>query len=44
MLKVISKGVVMEIKSCETLEDLRKEIDKVDEKIVELIAVRNDYT
>jgi len=33
----------MEIKSCKTLEDLRKEIDKVDEKIVELIAVRNDY-
>jgi len=33
----------MKIKACDTLEDLRKEIDKVDEKIVELIAVRNDY-
>ena len=33
----------MEIKKCETLEELREEIDKVDEKIVELIAVRNDY-
>ena len=33
----------MEIKKCETLEELRKEIDKVDEKIVELIAIRNDY-
>ncbi|WP_300367319.1 chorismate mutase [Hydrogenimonas sp.] len=33
----------MEIKECKTLEELRKEIDKVDEKIVELIAVRNDY-
>jgi len=33
----------MEIKNCDTLEELRKEIDKVDEEIVELIAVRNDY-
>jgi isochorismate pyruvate lyase len=33
----------MEIKACKTLEELREEIDKVDEKIVELIAVRNDY-
>ncbi len=33
----------MEIKKCETLEELRKEVDKVDEMIVELIAVRNDY-
>lgn len=33
----------MEIKNCDTLKELRKEIDKVDEKIVELIAVRNDY-
>jgi isochorismate pyruvate lyase len=33
----------MEVKKCETLEELRKEVDKVDEKIVELIAVRNDY-
>jgi len=33
----------MEIKECKTLEELRKEVDKVDEKIVELIAVRNDY-
>ncbi len=33
----------MEVKECKTLEELRKEVDKVDEKIVELIAVRNDY-
>jgi len=33
----------MDIKQCETLEELRAEVDKVDEKIVELIAVRNDY-
>jgi isochorismate pyruvate lyase len=33
----------MEVKKCETLDELRKEVDKVDEKIVELIAVRNDY-
>ena len=33
----------MEIKKCETLEELREEVDKVDEMIVELIAVRNDY-
>ncbi|WP_457597716.1 chorismate mutase [Hydrogenimonas sp.] len=33
----------MEVKKCQTLEELRKEIDEVDEKIVELIAVRNDY-
>ena len=33
----------MDIKSCDTLEELREEIDKVDEKIVELIAIRNDY-
>jgi len=33
----------MEIKTCDTLEELRTEVDKVDEKIVELIAVRNNY-
>ncbi|WP_353662114.1 chorismate mutase [Hydrogenimonas sp. SS33] len=33
----------MDVKKCETLEELREEIDKVDEKIVELIALRNDY-
>lgn|GEM_PF-89143 len=33
----------MDIKECSTLDELRKEVDKVDEKIVELIAVRNDY-
>ncbi|WP_456451544.1 chorismate mutase [Hydrogenimonas sp.] len=33
----------MEVKKCDTLEELRKEVDKVDEKIVELIAVRNAY-
>ncbi len=33
----------MEIKKCESLEEARKEIDKLDEKIVELIAARNAY-
>ena len=33
----------MEIKKCHSLEELRKEVDAVDEKIVELIAVRNAY-
>ena len=33
----------MTLKKCETLSVAREEIDKVDEKIVELIALRNDY-
>ena len=33
----------MNIKKCKTLEDARVEIDKVDEKIVELVALRNAY-
>jgi isochorismate pyruvate lyase len=33
----------MEAKKCESLEEARVEIDKVDEKIVELIALRNSY-
>ncbi|MCK5854736.1 MAG: chorismate mutase [Sulfurovaceae bacterium] len=33
----------MTLKKCETLSDARAEIDKVDEKIVELVALRNDY-
>ena len=33
----------MEIKKCNTLEESRREIDKVDEQIVELIAKRNAY-
>ena len=31
------------MKKCETLQEARVEIDKVDEKIVELIALRNNY-
>ena len=34
---------MMILKKCEILSDARAEIDKVDEKIVELIALRNDY-
>ena len=34
---------VMEIKKCTTLDETRSEIDKVDEEIVKLIALRNDY-
>ena len=33
----------MEIKKCTTLDEARSEIDKVDEEIVKLIALRNDY-
>jgi len=33
----------MEIKKCNSLEEARKEIDKLDEQIVELIAARNAY-
>jgi isochorismate pyruvate lyase len=33
----------MQIKQCNTLEEARCEIDKVDEEIVRLIAKRNDY-
>jgi len=31
------------MKKCNSLEEVRKEIDKIDESIVELIAKRNDY-
>jgi len=34
---------MMTMKKCETLSSARDEIDKVDEKIVELVALRNDY-
>ncbi|WP_456432992.1 chorismate mutase [Nitratifractor sp.] len=33
----------MEIRKCSSLEEAREEIDKLDEKIVELIAARNAY-
>jgi len=33
----------MEIKKCNSLEEARAEIDKIDDKIVELIAARNAY-
>jgi isochorismate pyruvate lyase len=33
----------MEIKKCSSLEEARKEIDKLDDQIVELIAARNAY-
>jgi isochorismate pyruvate lyase len=33
----------MEIKKCNSLEEARKEIDKLDEQIVDLIAARNAY-
>jgi len=33
----------MEIKKCNSLEEARAEIDKIDDKIVELIATRNAY-
>ncbi len=33
----------MEIKKCNSLQEARKEIDKLDEQIVDLIAARNAY-
>ena len=33
----------MDIKKCNSLEEAREEIDKIDDKIVELIATRNAY-
>ncbi|MCH9739751.1 MAG: chorismate mutase [Epsilonproteobacteria bacterium] len=33
----------MDIKKCKTLDEARIEIDKVDEKLVELVALRNAY-
>jgi len=33
----------MQTKQCNTLEEARNEIDKVDDEIVKLIAKRNDY-
>ena len=33
----------MQIKECNTLEEARTQIDSVDEEIVKLIAIRNDY-
>ena len=33
----------MEVKKCSSLEEVRDEIDKVDAKILELIAKRKDY-
>ena len=33
----------MQNKQCTTLDEARLEIDKVDEEIVKLIAMRNDY-
>jgi len=33
----------MQVKLCNTLDEARIEIDKVDEEIVKLIAARNDY-
>ena len=33
----------MDIIDCNTLEEAREQIDTVDEKIVELVALRNNY-
>jgi len=33
----------MELKECHTLEEVRTEIDKLDDMIVELIGARNSY-
>jgi len=33
----------MEMKKCDTLDEARTQIDRVDEEIVKLIATRNDY-
>ncbi len=33
----------MELKTCHTLQEVRAEIDKLDDQIVELIGARNSY-
>ena len=33
----------MDVKKCNSLDEAREEIDKIDDKIVELIAKRNAY-
>lgn len=33
----------MEIKNCNSLDEIRSEIDKVDEQIIKLIALRKNY-
>jgi isochorismate pyruvate lyase len=33
----------MQVKVCNTLDEAREEIDKVDEEIVKLMALRNNY-
>jgi isochorismate pyruvate lyase len=33
----------MQVKECKTLDEAREAIDAVDEEIVKLIALRNDY-
>lgn len=33
----------MQMKKCDSLEELRREVDLVDDRIVELIALRNQY-
>ena len=33
----------MDLKECKTLEEVRTEIDQLDDKIVELIGARNSY-
>jgi len=33
----------MDIKKCNTLDEARAQIDKIDDQIVELIAARNNY-
>jgi isochorismate pyruvate lyase len=39
----LPKAEIMELKECHTLEEVRSEIDKLDDQIVELIGARNSY-
>lgn len=40
---ITCKGYKMEIIQCTSLEEVRKEVDKLDDELVELIAKRNSY-
>ena len=43
LVKFNHKEISMDIKKCNSLEEAREEIDKVDDELVKLVAKRNAY-